>query len=136
MERDNGIKKENIAEIIITAVAGLAVIIGYNIYGHHLFKEKEKKELIPANISTEECEIVYKDKKDSTYLCEEKERGKFHGHYNNLNDTCVVDTKDNKKIYCYDTEKDKIKDIKRRKRIKMTCVTTKDNVKIKCIRHF
>lgn len=136
MNRDEENKKQNWAEIIITAVAGLAVIIGYNIYGHFNLPKKETEKLIPAYLTTEECEIVYKDKKDSTYLCEEKEKSKFEIHHYLLKDTCVVDTKNNKKIYCYDVEKDKIKDIKNRKRIKMRCVTTNENVKIKCVRHF
>lgn len=135
MNNDEENKKQGIVEIIITLVAGIAVIIGYNIYGHKL-KEKEKKELVPVYITTEECEIVYKDKKDSTYLCEEKEKNKFENYHYLLKDTCVVDTQNNKKIYCYDVEKDRIKDIKKRKRIKMSCVTTNDNIKIKCIRQF
>jgi len=136
-------KKQDVMELIITSVAGLAAIIGIYIFNNNYSekpREKPVKDYVPAFISVQECNILQIDGNDSSYDCKETEKIKIrpevYVHFQNLDDRCVPSLEKNNLIVCYDIEKDKIKDIKNRKKIDMDCIISKTGEKLKCVRKF
>lgn len=137
-------KRNNIIDFMTTLIAGAVAISLVYIYHNPIKKEKidNKSDLTPAFISVQDCDIVYSDGKDSTYICKETEqikiRPEVYAHFQSLDDKCAPDLEDKNRVVCYDgeLEKDKINDLKNRKKIGMTCITSKEGQKLKCIRKF
>ena len=123
-------------------VCGAVVVFALVTFFSNHFMKNEKEELPdlnPAYISTQECDVAV-DGKESIYICEEVKKQELipelKEHYNNLQDSCVVNPKENNRIDCFDpTISNKtVKELSDRNKAKLRCLTNKNNQRIRCFR--
>jgi hypothetical protein len=131
--------------IICGAMAGIAILLVLCNQVTGVSKvENENKDTNVVNISHQECKIDL-DGNESIYDCKETQTSPIHKdakeHYNNMQDTCIVDRgeKFNHIVRCYDENKEKIKSletkINNKEKMKMICLTNKKNQRIRCFRN-